>query len=259
MGSKEVFRIRDRRFAEDKARPLIGVLCCNESLDRPVQTVASRFVAPLAHISGAIVLLVPAIPDALDASGLTDRLDGLLLTGSRSNVAVARYGRGADEGEIDIARDEVAMTLAARMIERGRPVFGVCRGLQEINVLFGGTLAPTPTHRLDDDLALDFSARFAHRHAVTLVDGGLLAETVGRCRLEVNSVHGQGIETLGAGLRWEALADDGLVEAVSARPNDADVLGVQWHPEWDVAHAPASRAFFTLIGESMRGAVLAAA
>lgn len=94
---------------------------------------------------------------------------------------------------------------------------------------------------------------------MTLSDEGWLSEMVGRCRLEVNSVHQQGIHNLGVGLAWEAFADDGLIEAVSARPNGADVLAVQWHPEWDAADCPASRAFFTLIGGSIRGETFAAA
>jgi putative glutamine amidotransferase len=235
-------------------RPLIGVLCSNETLHRPVQTVASRFVAPLSSIAGATVLLVPAISGATDTGELAHRLDGLLLTGAQSNVSADRYGGAADGGDrLDPGRDAVALELAGRMIDAGRPVFGICRGLQEINVLFGGTLVETPGHRLADEEADSFAARFAKRHPVTLADGGWLAELAGHCRLEVNSVHDQGIGRLGSGLAWEAVADDGLIEAVSARPNGAAVLAVQWHPEWDIAGCPASRAFFAFVGDALRG------
>lgn len=237
-------------------RPAIGVLCCNEVAERPVQTVASRFVEPLAHLSGAIVLLVPAVIEAADASGIAARLDGLLLTGSRSHVAPHRYGgeRGAVD-PLDEARDEVALALAARMIELGKPVFGICRGMQEINVLFGGTLCAQPDDagHASRDRSASYAERFAVRHDVTLVEQGRLATVTGLRRLSVNSVHEQGIGRLGAGLTVEAVADDGLVEAIAARPCGGDVLAVQWHPEWDVAHCGASQGFFRMIGEALRG------
>ena len=108
-------------------RPVIGVLCCNETLGRPVQTVATRFVAPLARFSDSTVMLVPAVRDAVDIAVLTSLLDGVLLTGSRSNVAPERYGGAAlPEGQhIDRERDEVALALAGRLIEAGKPVFGI--------------------------------------------------------------------------------------------------------------------------------------
>ncbi|MCP3734130.1 gamma-glutamyl-gamma-aminobutyrate hydrolase family protein [Sphingomonas sp. RP10(2022)] len=239
-------------------RPVIGVLCCNEVADRPVQVVASRFVAPLTRLAGATVLLVPAMPDTADVATLAQILDGLLLTGSRSHVAPWRYGGPPlPTGQVvDEPRDEVALALAGRMIAAGKPVFGICRGLQEINVLFGGTLAPAPHADRHHRGAWegDYESLFHHGHDVELVADGRLADATGTRRMRVNSVHQQGIDRLGSGLTIEAIAaDDGLIEAVSARPCGADVLGVQWHPEWDVAEAPASRAFFSLIGAGLRG------
>jgi len=234
--------------------PLIGVLCCNEVAERPIQVVATRFIQPLAEISGATAVLVPAVAGAFDAASLAGRLDGLLLTGSRSNVAARRYA-GADifnDDPLDEERDEVALALAGRMIDAGRPVFGICRGLQELNVLFGGTLTRdlAAHHREGDDLP--FAALFEHDHDVELTPGGLLAGITGARRIRVNSVHRQGIGRLGRGLRPEAHAtDDGLVEAFSARPSAAPVLAVQWHPEWDAAHRPESRAFFRYVGEAL--------
>lgn len=243
-----------RAQLSSETRPAIGVLCCNEVAERPVQTVASRFVEPLARLSGAIVLLVPALVEAADARGIAARLDGLLLTGSRSHVAPHRYGdRRAAADPLDEARDEVALALAERMIELGKPVFGICRGMQEINVLFGGTLCAQPGEagHASRDRGASYAERFAVRHDVTLAEDGRLATVTGLRRLSVNSVHEQGIDRLGAGLAVEAVADDGLVEAVAARPCGGDVLAVQWHPEWDVAHCAASRAFFRTIGESL--------
>jgi putative glutamine amidotransferase len=232
-------------------KPLIGVLCCNEVSERPIQAVASRFIEPLSRISGATVLLLPALPDSLDAAALAGRLDGLLLTGSRSNVAAARYGGACDDQHADLQRDEVALALSAAMIERGRPVFGICRGLQELNVLFGGTLTCASGHQRDD--SVPFEALFEHEHDVALAAGGLLAASTGLDRLTVNSVHEQGIDRLGSGLRIEATAaDDGLVEAFSANPFGAPVLAVQWHPEWNADARPEGRAFFNLIGDALR-------
>uniref|UniRef100_UPI00026308EA gamma-glutamyl-gamma-aminobutyrate hydrolase family protein n=1 Tax=Sphingomonas elodea TaxID=179878 RepID=UPI00026308EA len=207
-------------------RPVIGVLCCNEVADRPVQVVASRFLEPLSRIAEATVLLVPALVEVADVTALAGRLDGLLLTGSRSDVEAHHYGgRAAPESRSDAQRDRVAFALAERMIESGRPVFGICRGLQEINVLFGGSLRRDlgDEHHHPEDVP--FEALFEQRHMVELAAGGLLAGEDQPTRVLVNSVHREGIDRLGAGLSVEALASsDGLIEAVSARPCGADVL-----------------------------------
>jgi len=249
-----------RRFAccRDAAgppRPVIGVLCCNEVADRPIQAVATRFVEPLVRYAGATVLLVPAVADAMDTRALAARLDGLLLTGSRSNVARARYAAGGGvEDALDLDRDAVAFALAGRMIEAGQPVFGICRGLQELNVLFGGTLTDSLEdghHRATAD-ALAYETLFDHVHDVALRPGGLLATAIDRPTIAVTSVHRQGIARLGRGLQVEAHAvGDDLVEAFSATPCGGTVLAVQWHPEWDVGTSAASQAFFTLIGQSL--------
>jgi len=233
-------------------KPLIGVLCCNEVSERPIQAVASRFISPLSKLSDATVLLVPALADTLDARSIARRLDGLLLTGSRSNVAAHRYGGSWDQTPLDEQRDEVALALAGAMIDAGRPVFGICRGLQELNVLFGGTLrGDLDGHHLEDD-SRPFECLFTHGHDVTLTETGVLAAATGETRLAVNSVHRQGIDRLGSGLDIEALSpEDGLVEGFSARPNGAPVLAVQWHPEWHVERQAGSQAFFRLIGEAL--------
>ena len=241
--------------ADCARRPLVGVLCCNELAERPIQAVATRFVEPLVNHAGVTVVLIPAVSSACDALALVDRLDGLLLTGSRSNVAGSRYGgEQGDAASLDEERDEVALHLAGRMIEAGRPVFGICRGLQELNVLFGGTLTGDlgGGHYRPDGAPDAYEALFDHRHDIQLSDGGMLATATGAQRLSVHSVHRQGIDRLGTGLNVEARAtDDGLVEAFSARPCGGDVLAVQWHPEWDVRDSAASRAFFGLMGTAV--------
>lgn len=235
-------------------KPAIGVLCCNEMAERPIQAVASRFVAPLSRLSGAAVLLVPAMSGISDADALSDHLDGLLLTGSRSHVAPHRYGGTCAGGPVDEERDEVALALAGRMIEAGKPVFGICRGLQEINVLFGGTLSDERCrgHQQAPAGSTDYTDFFAHRHDVELTDHGTLAGATGERRLNVVSVHQQAIDRLGGGLSVEAHSSgDGVIEAIAARPCGADVLAVQWHPEWDVDSNAASRTFFRLIGDAL--------
>lgn len=246
--------------ADGPVRPLVGVLCCNEVAERPIQAVASRFIAPLRTLSGAAVMLVPALPDMLDIEALAMRLDGLLLTGSRSNVAPSRYGRASDPATLpDERRDAVALALSARLIERGRPVFGICRGLQELNVLFGGTLRTDLSHHQRPDAEGPYSSLFDHDHDVMLTDTGLLATRIPQRRITVNSVHQQGVDRLGAGLDVEArAADDGLIEAFSASPCGAPVLGVQWHPEWDVETRSESRSYFELFGAAIRGELLVA-
>ena len=235
-------------------KPLIGVLCCNEVAQRPVQTVASRFIDPLVHISGASVLLVPAIVHGVDVKDIAARLDGLLLTGSRSNVSPHRYGGSdTDIGRTDEQRDEVALRLAGTLIESGKPVFGICRGLQELNVLFGGSLRDMEAgaHHHEDDLP--YHELFDHMHDVDLMPGGRLTNGGPGRRVSVNSVHMQGIDRLASGLSIEAVsALDGVIEAVSARPLESDVLAVQWHPEWAGAQCEVSKTFFGVIGEALR-------
>jgi putative glutamine amidotransferase len=241
-------------------KPLVGVLCSNRTLDgRAAQAVATRFVRPLAALGGMSVLLVPAVADAVDALRCADMLDGLLLTGACSNVAGARYGVPDRASGGDEDRDEVALRLAARMIEAGRPVFGICRGLQELNVLFGGTLTPdvgaAGHHRSEaasGAQTLEVAALFDHHHDVGVVADGALGREIGGGVHRVNSVHHQGIDRLGTGLCVEARAPDGLVEAVSAKPCGGLVLGVQWHPEWDVEANAASQAFFRMMGGAVR-------
>lgn len=237
-------------------RPVVGVLCCNRTLDgRAAQAVASRFVAPVSEHAGVTVLLVPAVPDAIDVIGVAHLLDGLLLTGSCSNLEPSRYGGATlPEGQgLDARRDDVALRLASQMIEAGKPVFGICRGLQELNVLFGGTLSPEvgPSGHYRADAGCLSDDLFEFHHDIDVVGAGPLTDAIGRGRRRVNSVHQQGIDRLGRDLSVEAVApDDGLIEAVWAEPCGAPVVGVQWHPEWDVATNADSRAFFRLFGQA---------
>lgn len=232
-----------------ETRPVLGVTCCNRSFGgETAQVVIDRYVTAAMRHGDVAALLVPALPDLMSAAEVAPRLDGLLLTGSPSNVEPARYGDASPgDGPFDPARDEMTMALVAEMVRLQRPVIGVCRGFEEVNVAFGGTLARgVAGHHAPDDAPLE--ALFAHGHEVALEPGGKLAAAYGRDRLTVNSVHYQAIDRLGPGLRVEARAPDGLIEAVSAD----NLLAVQWHPEWAVDANPDSQAFFALMGAMLR-------
>lgn len=238
------------------SRPLLGVSCClRGGGPEPVHGVIDRYLrAPAAH-ADADVVLVPALPGLTDWAALASRLDGLLLTGSPSNMEPWRYGASTGDGPFDPARDTTTLALGEAMLRAGKPVFGICRGFQELNVAFGGTLQTVPTdgpvsHHAPDGVSL--AEMFAATHPVTLTPGGVLADALG-AEITVNTVHFQGVATLGEGLAVEARAPDGLVEAFSARVGGAQVLAVQWHPEWDADSNPASAWFFNHLGKALRG------
>ncbi len=237
-------------------RPLLGVSCCLRSGGpEPVHGVIDRYLrAPAAH-ADCDVVLVPALSGLTDWAALAGRLDGLLLTGSPSNMEPWRYGASTGDGPFDPARDTTTLALGDAMLRAGKPVFGICRGFQELNVAFGGTLQTLPgdgpvRHHAPDGASLE--EMFAQTHPVDLTPGGSLATALGDA-ITVNSVHYQAVATLGQGLTVEAVAPDGLVEAFSAQVGAAQVLAVQWHPEWDADRNPASAWFFARLGQVLRG------
>src|SRR5262249_48790185 len=155
-------------------------------------------------------------------------------------------------GPFDPSRDEMTSRLISAALDLSKPVFGICRGFQELNVAFGGTLrrdmAVHPALiRHHAPAGLSFDEPFDHTHPVELTDGGVLKKAYGLNGLDVVSVHYQGVDKLGPGLKVEATAPDGVVEAVSANINGAPVLAVQWHPEWRVEANPQSQVFFELM------------
>jgi putative glutamine amidotransferase len=250
----------DRQHGAVHARPLLGITACTRPLaGETAQAVIDRYVEAAALHADCIPVLIPARPDLFAAEEMAARIDGLLLTGSPSNVAPARYGEdGAGDGPFDAGRDAMSLALIAACRALGKPVFGICRGFQEVNVAFGGTLArdlgaegrALPHHAPADAGLADM---FAHAHPVALAGGGLLARAFGRDALTVNSVHYQGVAALGQGLTVEARAPDGVVEAVSGPADGPPLLAVQWHPEWGADDDVASRRFFALLGRALRG------
>lgn len=241
-------------------RPVIGIIACNRQLGpEAAQSVINRYVVASLTYAECSGLIVPALPDLVDAADVAARLDALLLTGSPSNVAPARYGDDdPGAGPFDSDRDEMTARLTRAMLDRGRPVFGICRGFQELNVVLGGTLRRDVSadgvdlpHHAPAEAELD--AMFAHTHPVTLTPGGVLSGLYGDDTLTVNSVHYQGIDQPAPGLVVEARAADGLIEAFSATVNNAPVVAVQWHPEWRTQDNPASRDWFAMLGRAARG------
>lgn len=241
-------------------RPVLGIISCNRLVgDQPAQAVMTRYLTSALVYADAAGLLIPALPELVDPREVAPRLDGLLLTGTPSNVEPARYGAIVEEppGPFDPDRDEMTSRLIDAMLDIGKPVFGICRGFQELNVAFGGTLrrdmAEHPElikHHAPDDHSFD--ELFAHVHPVELKPGGILREAYGQDTLDVISVHYQGADKLGDGLRIEATAPDGVIEAVSAEVNGAPVLAVQWHPEWKAHENEQSQLFFKLLGKALR-------
>ena len=241
------------------SRPVLGVIACNRVVGtESAQAVMDRYIRAAMTYANVAALIVPSLPDLMSAAEVVPRLDGILLTGSPSNVATRRYNEDGGEGPFDDARDEIALSMVDRMIDAQKPVFGICRGFQEINVALGGTLRRDTSasddlirHHAPDDVSFD--AMFSHRHPGEIVAGGLLEAAYSKASLNVNSVHYQGIGQLGEGLSVEARAPDGLIEAYSARPNGAPLLAVQWHPEWGTENDLDSQTYFHLLGKALRG------
>jgi putative glutamine amidotransferase len=208
-----------------------------------------------------VPVLMPALGER-DLDAWLDCLDGILLTGSPSNVEPHRYAGPASDPDTlhDPHRDETTLPMIPRALAAGMPLLAICRGFQEMNVAFGGTLwqkvQDVPgmrDHREDKEQPLD--VQYAPAHEVELVRGGILHGLAGTDRVHVNSLHAQGVQTLGAGLEVEARAPDGLVEAfrVAAAPGFA--LAVQWHPEWQVLKNPFAHALFAAFGDAARARI----
>ncbi|HEX2541412.1 MAG TPA: gamma-glutamyl-gamma-aminobutyrate hydrolase family protein [Caldimonas sp.] len=221
-------------------KPLVWLPACHRNLDLSdpggYTVLADRYAAAVCQL-GLQAVLYP-MADAADVPDLLPLVDGVLLTGSPSNVEATHFGESALATDIlDPRRDRLTMALVRAAVAAGTPLFGVCRGLQEMNVALGGSLyqqvhaeSGLMDHREPTDV--DLEAQFAERHDVTLAPGSAFAEWAGGTRARVNSLHGQGIKRLGAGLVAEAHAPDGLVEGVRVATATAFAYGVQWHPEW---------------------------
>ena len=252
-------------------KPLIGISCCIKLFglfNMRTHGASDTYVRAVDQVVGGVPILVPANGDAADIETLLSRLDGIILTGSRTNVQPALYGgpphqEGTPE---DAARDAVTLRLIRAAIVAGVPILAICRGMQELNVALGGTLHQRLQDlpgRMDHSTPLHADARIRQgkAHDVALVPGSWLHRLAGADRIAVNSLHNQGIDRLAPGLVVEGMASDGTIEAVRLPGSPGFVIGVQWHPEYDFGTDAVSRAMFAAFGDALRarsGALMAA-
>jgi putative glutamine amidotransferase len=242
--------------------PIVAIpTCFREVNERVMYTAVVRYPHAVVDAAGCLPMLIPAIGDKLDIDALLDAVDGVLLTGSPSNVEPYHYqGPPSREGTLhDPDRDATTLPLIRAAIGRDLPVLAICRGIQELNVALGGTL-----HQRVHDMPggkihrsgpgpMTMDQRYGPCHPVGLSPDGLLRTLAGTDEILVNSLHGQGIDRPAPRLRIEAVAPDGLIEAVSL-PSARFVVGVQWHPEYKPLDNPVSRALFAAFGEACRSA-----
>ncbi|MBP1850333.1 gamma-glutamyl-gamma-aminobutyrate hydrolase family protein [Rhizobium halophytocola] len=248
-------------------KPVIGVIGNSYSVEQrfEVQMVGVTNMKAVAEVAGATPIMFAGDPELTDIDDLLDVVDGILLTGARANVHPLRFHTEPDPKHepYDEARDSVALPLIDACLERGVPLFGICRGFQEMNVAAGGTLHPEIrelpgriNHRMprleNGEIHPDPTVVFADRHEVRLVPEGRFAEILGRDVIRVNSLHGQGILDVGERIAVEGVADDGTIEAIRFKETDGFALGVQWHAEYDPATNPINKALFEEFGRSVR-------
>lgn len=246
-------------------KPVIGVIGNAHVVeDRfPAQLAGERNLRALAEVSGALPLIFGGDPDLTDIADLLDIVDGVLLTGARANVHPRRFRADPDPKHepYDEARDALALPLIEECVARGIPLFGICRGFQEMNVAFGGSLHPEirelpgrMNHRMPrletGEIHPDPKVIFADRHEVRLVPGGVFALIFGSDTIRVNSLHGQGVLEPGVRVVAEGVAEDGTIEAIRIADAPGFALGVQWHAEYDPQHNPVNRALFEAFGEA---------
>jgi putative glutamine amidotransferase len=248
------------------ARPVVGVIANTHLVEKrfTLQAVSERSLRAVVEVADAMPLMFAGMPDVTDIGVLLEAVDGVLLTGARANVHPARFRSEAHPRHepYDEARDEVALTLTEACVARGVPIFGICRGLQEMNVAFGGSLhheirdlPGRMNHRMarleSGEIHPDLEVIFADRHDVKLVAGGAFAQILGCESIRVNSLHGQGILEPGERVVIEGVAEDGTIEAIRIADAKGFALGVQWHAEYDPQRNPVNRALFQAFGEAL--------
>jgi len=240
-------------------KPLVGVICDRKIIDpHPFHVAGEKYLLALKDAANVTPVLIPAFGAESDLEEWMLHLDGLFLTGAYSMVQPSLYGAEQPEDmEVDNARDSTSFGAIKLALEHGIPLLGVCRGFQELVVATGGTLiqfihedARYQDHREDKTQSLD--VQYGKAHSVTLVADSQLANICGQDEIQVNSLHVQGAETIGDLAVIEAIANDGLVEAISVKDSKAFTMAVQWHPEWKVLEDEPSRNIFTAFGDACR-------
>ncbi|TCL69624.1 gamma-glutamyl-gamma-aminobutyrate hydrolase family protein [Rhizobium sp. BK251] len=221
--------------------------------------VQHQYVRAALNAAGVMAFIIPAFEEGYETDAILDRVDGVLVSGSASNVHPSLYGRQATEadGPFDPARDATSLPLIRRALDRAIPVLAICRGLQELNVALGGTLASEIQeqpgiwdHRRPE--GVDRDGMYAIRQSVFVKEGSCIARYIGPGEVRVNSLHRQAIADTAPRLQVEALAEDGTIEAVSVIDAKAFAVGVQWHPEyWAEMDAPSGK-LFSAFGDAVR-------
>src|SRR4051812_546311 len=247
-------------------KPVVGVIGNVFQVENrfPAQMVGERNLRAVADAAGALPLMFAGTPEITDIDALLGAVDGILLTGARANVHPTRFGVEPHPSHepYDDARDALALALVEACVERGVPLFGICRGFQEINVAFGGSLHPEirelpgrMNHRMprlaNGEIHPDPLVIFADRHDVTLTPDGTFAKILGCDTIRVNSLHGQGIDRPGERILVEGVAEDGTIEAIRVAHAPGFALGVQWHAEYDPQKNPVNRKLFEAFGQAL--------
>lgn len=249
-------------FDGSNSRPWVGIatgLIPNSVHSIPAHGIGDRYIQAVRFGAGADPFLIPVLGDGHDAMSLAARLDGLFLPGGRPNIEPHHYGGPPfpDDEIRDPARDATALPLIVACLELGVPIFGVCRGLQEINVALGGSLHYR-IHEIDGKMDHrmpkegDIELKFGLKHMISLDPDGLLASLVDDSEVKVNSAHAQGIEQLANDLVVEARAPDGIVEAVRVKNAKTFAIGVQWHAEWRYSEHGLASALLQRFGDAAR-------
>jgi putative glutamine amidotransferase len=241
------------------SRPIVVIPACTKVIEVEIfDAVGRKYAMAIAEVAECQPLLVPTGAGTTDIGAVLEVADAILLTGSPSNVAPEHYGEEApiDPNALDPLRDAVTLPLIRAALERKTPLFAICRGFQELNVALGGSLYQAvhavdghKDHRHRKDVPLDEAYEPVH----PVVLRGRLRDWIGREEIMVNSLHGQGIARLAKGLKPEAFAEDGLIEAARGPDDAAFCLGVQWHPEFAARANEVSKALFRRFGAAAKG------
>lgn len=241
-------------------KPIIAITCDTKQVGLHLfHQVGDKYIEAISELTGALPLLLPALDNPIDIEDILSTVDGILFTGAYANIQRELYGLAPapDDEPQDLHRDKNTLPLIKAAVEAGMPVFGICRGFQEMNVAYGGTLHPR-IHELDgrmdhrEDTNAGIEVQYGPAHSIAVRDGGQLATITGETSFDVNSVHGQGIDRLADALMIEAAADDGTVESISVKGSKTFALAVQWHPEWQASSNEQSNKLFRSFGDAVR-------
>ncbi len=244
---------------QDKSSmPVVGVPTCRHEIGGlDYDCTQHKYLVALYHSAKVLPLQIPLFGENIEIDAILEKVDGIMLTGSPSNIHPRNYEEAEQDPEfiLDVERDATILPLIKPTVERGIPLFAICRGFQELNVAFGGSLHPYLNlvgsfieHR--EDKSLPIEQRYNKGHNVKLVSGGQLNKLLDVDSIEVNSLHNQGINKLGDNLIAEGHAEDGLIEAVSVDGSKSFAIGVQWHPEWQSTENPVSTVIFSEFGKA---------